>query len=207
MKIIAQLILLFLAIVLAGCNRNGSGLSDSSATNQQPATNANALSNQTVVANETIPQPVPIEGLFGIKLGEPLPPSCKITDSGETAGRFYERFMPPETNSVFDTYDVCLDATRRVVAAIDGQGKHYDDSSEFERTRDAIIAKFRERYGKEEFWYREGVYFCTYTWKRGKRDVTLTEYIKVKQLTLSCTDKDLYDSVEKSKPPVDTHGL
>jgi hypothetical protein len=51
----------------------------------------------------------------------------------------------------------------------------------------------------------KGMYF--YTWKRGKRDVTITEFNELKRLDLSCTDKDLYDSVEKSKPPVDTHGL
>jgi hypothetical protein len=200
MKIITQIILLLLAVVLTGCNRNGS------ATNQQPATNVNALSNPTVVASEIIPPLVPIEGLFGVKLGEPLPSSCQITSASETTGGFYAIiFTPPETNSVFDTYVVYLDASRRVVATIDGQGKFYDDSSEFDRTRDAIIAKFRERYGKEEMGGSDGDYW--YTWKRGNRDITLTEFIKLNNLNLSCTDKDLYDSVEKGKPPVDTRGL
>ena len=176
------------------------------AIGQQQPTNVNALSNSTAVANETISQPVPIEGLFGVKLGEPLPPSCKVSSASETIGEFYAIiFTPPETNASFDTYVVYLDATRRVVATIDGQGKFYDDSSEFERTRDAIIAKFRERYGKEEFSGSEGTY--SYSWKRGKRDVTLTEFIKLSHLDISCTDKDLYDSVGKSKSPVDTHGL
>jgi hypothetical protein len=92
-----------------------------------------------------------------------------------------------------------------VVATIDGQCKPFDDSSEFQRTRDAIIAKLRERYGKEELSGSGEMY--SYTWKRGKRDVTLTEYIKLNSFSVSCTDKDLYDSVEKSKPPVDTRGL
>ena len=206
MKITVQAILWLLAIFLAGCNRNGSGLNDSSATNQQPDTNVNALSNQTVVANETIPQPVPIEGLFGVKLGEPLPPSCEISSASEISpGGFYAIiFTPPETNASFQTYVVYLDATRRVVALISGQAT-YDDTSEFERIKDAIVAKFRERYGEEEMGGSDGDYW--YKWKLGKRNITLDESIKFNELLLSCTDKDLYDSVEKSKPPVDTRGL
>jgi hypothetical protein len=159
-----------------------------------------------VVANEIIPQPVPIEGLFGVKLGEPLPASCKIKSSSETIGGFYAIiFTPPETNAAFNAYVVYLDASRRVVATIDGQCKPFDDNSEFERTRDAILVKLRERYGKEEFGGGGKMYW--YSGKSGKRDVTLTEYPELMSFSVSCTDKDLYDSVEESKPPVDTHGL
>jgi len=198
-------VLIFLARFTSNTSRTSAG-PETTAISQQPATNLVKSSNPPVMAKEIIPQPIPIEGLFGVKLGEPLPPSCKITSASETVGGFHAIiFIPPETNSVFDTYVVYLDATGRVVATINGQGKFYDDSSEFDRTRDVIIAKFRERYGKEELSGSEGMY--SYSWKRGKRDVTLTEFMKLKHLDLSCTDKDLYDSVGKSKPPVDTRGL
>jgi DNA-directed RNA polymerase subunit M/transcription elongation factor TFIIS len=217
----AVISLLVVSILFAGFISNTShapAKPEVTVTGPQPATNSIELWNSPIVAKETIPQPVPIEDLFGVKLGEPLLPSCKITDTGEaTDGFYWIEFIPPEANSVFDRYYVYLDATRRVVAAIYGDQRKLYDSSEFERTRDAIIAKFRERYGKEEF--RSGGeegYFSTYTWKRGKRDITLTRYFVhtessvLLSFAISCTDKDFYDSVEKSKPPkppVDTRGL
>jgi predicted RNA-binding Zn-ribbon protein involved in translation (DUF1610 family) len=79
---------------------------EATATGQQPNANIVESSNPPVTMNETPPQPVLIEGLFGVKLGEPMPPSCKITDEGETDGRF----IPPETNSVFKIYDAAFDA-------------------------------------------------------------------------------------------------
>ena len=92
-----------------------------------------------------------------------------------------------------------------MVSTVHGSSKSFDDSSEYDRSKKAMIEKLRQRYGKDEFRYSEGM--GTHIWENGKRHITLTYFMDLHSFNISCTDKDLYESVERSKPPVDTRGL
>jgi hypothetical protein len=175
------------------------------AAEPQPATTNAPQASASTKTNEPAPQP-PIEGLFGLKLGEPVPTNC-VFEWGIRIPNvpLYAWITPPEPNPAFGMYTVDLDADRRLVASIHANTKPYDDESEFERVREAIIAKLNQRYGPAPLFGDETL--SGYWWRRGQRDISLWWENGKKRLFISCTDTNLNYSVERQKPPVDTQGL
>jgi hypothetical protein len=90
----------------------------------------------------------PIDGLAGIKLGQPLPPDCTNSQSfssgpDEWGFQTIYRIVPPQTNSEFksDGYQVTLTPTNRLVCAIQADG----DKSDY----DTMLIALRRIYGTE----------------------------------------------------------
>ena len=153
------------------------------------------------------PKPPPIQGLFGVKIGEALPPNCILNGPGESADGLFTtiHLTPPEPNPAFDYYIVDLDFKSRLVAKIFAGSNYYENYSEFERVRDAMVAKLDQRYGPSKLAGSGKMWW--HSWKRGQREITLTWFIDVKNFTVLCSDESISESVERRKPPVNTHGL
>lgn len=161
---------------------------------------------KSLVEISNAPAQIKIEGLFGVKLGAPLPQSCLIISTSDVAGKFITKdIVPPETNSTFSYYLVYLDPSGRFVSMIEGQSKSYDDYSEYKNSLDGIVSKLRERYGKESADNSLGMNW--YYWSQGNRDVTLTDRPKIHQFDVSATDEDLNHPVSTNASAVDTRGL
>jgi hypothetical protein len=156
----------------------------------------------------------PIDGLFGIKLGEPLPPACTNSTYCFSAKRnewgFKSLFfiVPPKTNSAFASYSAEL-TPKRLVCEVSGS-RHSpfpDDSANLEAFNSLLVA-LRDRYGKENM--AETNYlgdFETHVWVDGSRELELRydHDIHLRDLKLTCTDKKLFVHL----PPhvADTNGL
>ncbi len=96
---------------------------------------------------------VPIDGLFGIKLGEQLPRSCTNSESlfgkpDEWGFQTISRILPPQTNSEFksNSYEVTLTPINHLVCAIEARNDDDPGYYIFDGVRDAL----RRRYGKED---------------------------------------------------------
>jgi hypothetical protein len=137
--------------------------------------------------NQTPESQTPIEGLFGIKLGEPLP---------AYAGNDFN-IDPPEPNSAFTLYSVTLDPTNNIVTEIHALSSDTDWD-----TRRDVLNTLRRKYGPERK-IKMSDTWVSYQWRRGTRQLKLDEMNK--SLDLTCTDSSLYHP-SYWKPP-DTKGL
>jgi hypothetical protein len=136
----------------------------------------------------------PIEGLFGIKLGEPLPPACAIEyDLGMIDGQINYTVIPPQTNAAFNEYWVTINPTNRLVCEIRGDSS---EASFFD-----VLGTLRQKYGNESS-KGKGKGFQAYTWWHGDRSLRLDSMAG--SFHLSCTDNTLNHPV---KPSADTNGF
>jgi hypothetical protein len=143
----------------------------------------------------------PIEGLFGIKLGEPLPPACAIEyDLGH--GNY--TVVPPQTNAAFNRYGVTINPTNRLVCEIRADGKENEPATAYD-----VLTALRQKYGNEsskgntprEIYTK---YPYQVVWRHGDRSLCLSSAFKP-YFYLSCTDAtNMFYPV---KPSADTNGF
>jgi hypothetical protein len=173
--------------IFLGCNR----------TPETQPINTNLLP-EAKVAEATN---VPIEGLFGIKLGKPLSPECAIEhDLGMINGQIEYSVIPPQTNAAFDNYSVKINPTSRLVCEIRASSVRKDDKEESlcvggPASVYDVLTALREKYGKELL---DGAFaskakpeglFQRYIWRHGDRSLCL--YPMGSSFFLSCTDDTL----------------
>jgi hypothetical protein len=146
--------------------------------------------------NQSQESQTPIEGLFGIKLGEPLPPECAIEyDLGMIDGQINYTVIPPQRNAAFNEYWVTINPTNRLVCEIRGDSR---EASFFD-----VLMALRQKYGNESSKAKkEG--FQAYTWWHGDRSLRLDSIKPFSSFHLSCTDNTLNHPV---KPSADTNGF
>ncbi len=149
----------------------------------------------------------PIDGLFGIRLDEPLPPSCTNSDSfvgkpDEWGFQLLLDINPQQTNSAFGSYEVTLTPSNRLVCSIWGKSSLNPDYESF----NSVLKALHDHYGKEEFkspskWSAN---ISTYFWSSGSHKLTLTRFLSPESFILSCDDTSL-----SYHPPhvADTNGL
>lgn len=166
-------------LVFSGCNQ-----SQESQTPIQPSSKLKS----TTATN------MPIEGLFGIRLGEPLPNDCQILSSKIEKGQISVKIIPPQTNAAFEEYSVELNPTNRFVCEIDGIGGGADSKL----SRPYLLPALTERYGND--FYKSGD--VSYLWKQGSRTLI---YMQISDFwSLNCSDSEIS---EPTKPQVDTKGF
>jgi hypothetical protein len=144
--------------------------------------------------NQSQESQTPIEGLFGIKLGERLPPACAIEyDLGMIDGQINYTVIPPQTNAAFNKYWVTINPTNRLVCEIRADSS---EASFFD-----VLGALRQKYGNESS-KGKGNGFQAYTWWHGDRSLRLDSMAG--SFHLSCTDNTLNHRV---KPSADTNGF
>jgi hypothetical protein len=141
----------------------------------------------------------PIDGLFGIKLGQSLPSSCTNSASyfsapNEWGFQLVFHIEPPQTNSEFETdsYIVTLTPTNRLVCKIEAKR---DSMGGFDTMRNLL----QNIYGKENDFFqgycddKREIWMSWSTWSQNRRTLKLLEndYKSVHDLTLSCQDESL----------------
>lgn len=136
---------------------------------------------------------VPIDGLFGIKLGEPLPANCgdsigepiKTSDFGPIDKQCDSYWVtPPKPNPAFNMVWVTLTATNRLVSQIWANGK----DSVFD-----VANILSEKYGKPG-----NRHFSR--WTDGKHSLRFSDYEgSSDHFELTCTDDALYQA-PKNEP-------
>jgi hypothetical protein len=154
----------------------------------------------------------PIDGLFGIKLGQPLPSSCTNSESyfgkpDEWGFQYVLHIMPPQTNSEFgnDSYSVTITPTNGLVCSIEAKN---DFMGDFDSMRNLL----QSIYGKENDFFRgycddkRTIWMSWCTWSQNHRTLKLLEndYSSVKSFTLICQN-DLLMSHPAHDP--DSSGL
>ncbi len=158
--------------------------------------------------NQSQESQTPIEGLFGIKLGEPLPPEC----AEYVNGKIEYMVIPPQTNAAFHEYWVTINPTNRLVCEIRASSVRTGD----EKPRCIggpaslydVVTVLRQKYGKELITVAfaskekpEGI-SQEYTWWHGDRSLHLDSMAG--SFHLSCTDNTLNHPL---KPSADTNGF
>ena len=143
--------------------------------------------------NPIVQSKVPIDGLFGMKLGEPLPANCgdsigepiKTSDWGPIDKQCDSYWVtPPKPNPSFNMVWVTLTATNRLVSQIWANGK----DSVFDVAN--ILA---EKYGKPA-----NRHFSR--WTDGKHTLRFSDYEgSSDHFDLTCTDDALYQA-PKNEP-------
>jgi DNA-directed RNA polymerase subunit RPC12/RpoP len=155
--------------------------------------------NKAGITGETSQPSTPIEGLFGIKIGEPLPTNCQIlyadTSQPDRLGYLSLSVIPPQTNSAFETYMVSLTPTNRLVSSI--FAVNYDPINT--TTAHDVLEAIRSRYGKESQRDKDSSFW---SWWDGHCQLTLDK--TTSGYSLSCDDADIS---EPTSIPADTNGL
>lgn len=145
-----------------------------------------------------------IDGLFGIKLGEPLPSAC--TNSGFHAlkpdewGFLALNIVPPKTNSAFRCCLVTLTPTNRLVCCIFATSENSDSES-----FNGVLGVLRDHYGKEGgFVFNKEAGLSTYHWYDGG-----THTLELSRFTGMTFDLLCRDILLDSHPPhaADKNGL
>jgi hypothetical protein len=140
----------------------------------------------------------PIDGLFGIKLGQPLPSSCTnflsfFAKPDEWGFQSVLHIEPPQTNSEFGSgsYSVTLTPTNCLVCKIEAQNNFMGD---FESMKNLL----QNIYGKENDSYqgycddKHTIWMHWNTWKQNQRTLELLENnSSVTYFKLSCQDDSL----------------
>ena len=155
----------------------------------------------------------PVDGLFGLNLGAPLPRECIVLSSRTNGdGLLWLEVVPPQRNTAFDSYSVETTPDSRLVSYIAGYCNPRDASQfaslnkglSLAQVTEGILASLRQRYGpeaedenatKEHHWISRGrsLYF----------DIRDESFI-----VLSCCDYQVGRAVRRpAQPPVDTKGL
>lgn len=155
----------------------------------------------------------PIDGLFGLKLGEPLPPSCTNSESffGEPVEGGFQMvvfIIPPQTNFMFSRYSVTLTPTNRLVCYIgatssDDFSKHFLQGQLFTEIQKTL----HERYGNKDVLKRkivnkDGAYLDTDSWSDGSRNLVLRYSSSDGSVSLDCNDDSVFPN-----PAIDKNGL
>jgi hypothetical protein len=141
----------------------------------------------------------PIDGLFGIKLGQTLPAACTnslsfFTPPDEWGFQSVLHIEPPQPNSEFGSgsYSVTLTPTNRLVCSIEAKR---DSMAGFDTMRNLL----QNIYGKENDFFqgycddKREIWMSWSTWSQSHRTLKLLEndYKSVHDLTLSCQDESL----------------
>jgi len=178
--------------IFLGCNRTPETQPQTQPTNTNPLPEAK-------VAKATN---APIEGLFGIKLGKPLPSDIPVRFSNTNNGLLVLFVIPPQTNVVFESYSVTLTPTNQLVCEISASGSHLLGTQPPIGLMEILV----QRYGSQ-FSQHKDAESVTYWWAHGKRTLTFlwadlgSSY---ENWTIICQDDQLYKSVESA---ADTNGL
>jgi hypothetical protein len=151
-----------------------------------------------------------IDGLFGIKLGEPLPASCTNSatffDTPDQWG-FQNVFAitPPRTNSEFDSdhYLVTLTPSNHLVCEIDGAANDDPNSVAFDAIRDVLRKRYGNENASQSFTNAEDN-LTGLIWPFNHRSLNLTHANAVS--TLTCQD-DVLSSHPAPVTETDTNGL
>ncbi len=146
----------------------------------------------------------PREGLFGLKLGAPLPHECRVLSVTTNAGLLELRVIPPQTNTAFNTYWAKLNLTDNLVCKVyaSGDGKDMVPSL-FETLRQRYGTDYERVFHKTEFDATDDVkLFAIYEWRRGER--VLYWELFIGSYSLGCEDKQLSNPIF---PPVYPKGL
>jgi hypothetical protein len=148
----------------------------------------------------------PIDGLFGIKLGQPLPASCTNSLSyfsapDEWGFQSVLDIEPPKINSAFsiNSYRVILTPTNRLVCSIEAKNDFMGGFDSMQNLLQNIYGKENDSFqgycdDKRTIWMR----WCT--WSQNQRTLKLLENnSSVSYFSLTCEDGSLM-----SHPPHDS---
>jgi hypothetical protein len=152
-----------------------------------------------------------IEGMFGLKLGEPLPPGCTEIERTNESGSIRVTLVPPQTNSVFENYSVCLNPTNQTIVSIFAMHSSYDyDEREASKIASrALVDALELRYGKASTYRND--YATDWNWENAGHNISFS-VTPSWLLSMQCSDptiarqlKQEWDKTQRSK--VDTKGL
>jgi hypothetical protein len=168
---------------------------------------------KTLPIHESPKRDSKIEGLFGLKLDEPLPQDCVILSSNIVRGVLKLEIIPPKTNATFESYSVSLDKQLNVIEIM---GSHIVDQGDDDyvtksyQTISALSDTLTSTLGSAPSRNNENHDF-NYYWEDGDREVGLWLH-NYWNLILDCSDKkaqdELYNIWEKQQhDSVDTSGI
>jgi hypothetical protein len=179
--------------------------------NRTPETHPQTQTTNTSALTETNPPPeakvaevtnAPIDGLFGIKLGKPLPSEIPIRFSNTNNGLLVLFVTPSQTNAAFESYSVTLTPTNQIVCGISALGSHLLGT----QPPVGLVGILVQRYGSQ-FSQHKDAESVTYWWTQGKRTLTFLWGdlgSSDENWTIICQDDQLYKPVIST---TDTNGL
>ena len=153
-------------------------------------------------------KPTAIDGLFGLKLGAPLPPDCRILSMSTNHGQIQIAVIPPQPNVLFDSYAVFVMPSGHVITSIEAVDFRPNDQNpqEFAARVQAFLDALSKRYGPRTSENKE---LQTYMWTNGDRSILVVGVLT--SINISCADSRLQNqAVEqwtRKISAVDTNGL